>query len=99
MSNADNTMNEVQELVWGLLDEQAAENDIRRLEALLLASAEARRVYIMCIQLHVDLCILLGGKRFPLPRAIPPVRQPGLPPLGSPPGAADSTALNGHGSG
>jgi hypothetical protein len=53
---------EVQDLAWTLLDEQATDKQIGRLEELLLTSNEARRIYVSCIQLHVDLHDLLGSK-------------------------------------
>ncbi len=58
----------------------------------------------MYVQLHVDLCILLGRRRFPLPAAVLQARQrraagrpPPVPPMGLPPGGTDSPTLNGHG--
>jgi hypothetical protein len=60
--------NEVQALTWALVDEQATDDQIRRLEEMLLEDGEARRVYITCMQMHADLRYLFGGK------------QPGLPP-------------------
>ncbi len=57
---------EVQELTWDFFDGEATDRQIGRLEELLSASAEARRVYVMCAQLHADLCLLLGDKT-PLP--------------------------------
>jgi hypothetical protein len=102
MNGTEDVRDEVRDLTWAVLDERAAPTDFQRLEALLLASLEARRIYIMYVQLHVDLCILLGRRRFPLPAAVLQARQrraPGQPPpsVGFPPGAADSPTLNGHG--
>jgi hypothetical protein len=54
---------EVQELAWAVIDEQATDSQIRRLEGLLLENGEARRTYVECIQMHADLHYLLGGKR------------------------------------
>ena len=53
-------MTEVQKLTWALVDECATEKKVRRLERLLLDDEEARRTYIMCIQMHVDLHFLLN---------------------------------------
>jgi hypothetical protein len=54
---------EVQELAWAMIDEQATDKQVRRLEELLLQSAAARQTYVECMQLHADLHYLLGGKR------------------------------------
>ena len=54
---------EVQELAWLVLDGVARSGEVRRLEDLLLASAEARRVYMICVQMDADLFLLLGDKR------------------------------------
>jgi hypothetical protein len=63
-------LNEVQELVWALVDDQATEEQVQRLEELLLENQEARRIYITCMQMHADLHFLLGGKKFELPEAL-----------------------------
>ncbi len=47
--------NEVQSLVWALMDEHISADDVKRLEELLLTDPEARKTYIECVQLHVDL--------------------------------------------
>jgi hypothetical protein len=70
MNATDQLQNEVQELVWALIDDQATDDDVRRLEKLLLDNDEARRTYVLCMQMHADLHFLLGGKQPPLP--IPP---------------------------
>jgi hypothetical protein len=54
---------EVQDLVWAVVDEYATEIQIRRLEQLVSTNEEARRTYITCMQMHADLCFLLGGKQ------------------------------------
>ena len=58
---------EVQDLVWAVVDEYATESQIRRLEQLILTSEEARRTYVTCMQMHADLCYLLGGTKFNCP--------------------------------
>ncbi len=55
--------NEVQTLVWALVDEYIDEPGLRRLEALVLQSAEARTTYVRCIQLHVDLIYYFAQER------------------------------------
>jgi hypothetical protein len=59
---------EVPDLTWALLDEQATDREIRRLETLLLASGEARGIYAGCVQMHVDLLYLFGGRQARLPK-------------------------------
>lgn len=63
-------MSEVQELVWALIDEQATDSEVTRLEQLLLESDEARRTYVMCMQMHADLHFLLGNRKLSLPAVI-----------------------------
>lgn len=60
---------EVQELTWALVDEQATDDQVHRLEELLLDDNDARQTYVLCMQMHADLHYLLGGKRRP---ALPP---------------------------
>jgi len=70
MGTALSVSDEVQELAWALIDEQATEEQVRRLEELLLENKDAREVYVMCMQMHADLHYLLGGKKFELPEAL-----------------------------
>ncbi|MEN6452573.1 MAG: hypothetical protein ABFC96_18945 [Thermoguttaceae bacterium] len=53
---------EVQELVWALVDDAATDEQVRRLEELLLENQEARQIYVTCMQMHADLQCLLGAK-------------------------------------
>jgi hypothetical protein len=64
---------EVQDLVWAVVDEYATESQISRLEHLVTTNEEARRTYITCMQMHADLCLLLGSASFEpkLPKAAP----------------------------
>jgi hypothetical protein len=59
----EHVADEVQDLVWALVDEYATDSQISRLEELLLGSEEARRTYVMCMQMHADLYFLLGGRQ------------------------------------
>jgi hypothetical protein len=87
MNEANDARAEVQDLVWALIDEQATERQVRHLEGLLLASYEARLTYVMCMQMHADLCYQLSGKQRRLPFPIGPAKKlksagksaPGLP--------------------
>jgi hypothetical protein len=71
LNETDEQSNEVQDLTWAIIDEHASDADVARLEHLLLDDEEARQIYITCVQMHVDLQYLLGGKRFTLPK-LPP---------------------------
>ena len=96
LTEDDQLLTEVQELVWALIDEQATDRDVRRLEELLLENDEARKTYVMCMQMHSDLHFLLGGRPLKLPEAVeeaqkakkpkkarPPLPLVNLPPIGS----------------
>jgi hypothetical protein len=65
-------VNEVQDLTSALLDEQATDEQIHRLEELLMASDEARRTYVTWVQLHADLHYMLGNKHLPVPAMTEP---------------------------
>jgi hypothetical protein len=67
MDETNDLLTEVQELAWALVDEQATEKEVRRLERLLLDDEEARRIYIMCMQMHADLHFLLSDRQPRLP--------------------------------
>jgi len=61
---------EVQDLVWALVDEQATDGQIHRLEELLLDNDDARRVYWSCMQMHGELYALLSGRQMRLPAVV-----------------------------
>ena len=72
----------VEDLVWAMLDEQISDEDFRRLEELLRADEDARRLYMQCVQLHVDLTYWYNPGNAPARRA--PVGLPiDVPVLGS----------------
>jgi hypothetical protein len=48
-------LDEVQELAWALLDDNASEAEAQRLAALLSGSESAREDYLRCVELHVGL--------------------------------------------
>ena len=100
MYETSDMRSEVQELTWALVDEQATEGQIRHLEELLLADHEARRVYMMCMQLHADLHYSLGSQRFKLPPAVEKAikarkTSPPLPTINLPPATSNSQHSNG----
>jgi len=45
----------VEELTWGLVDDQLDSGEFELLESMLLSDDKARTTYVDCIQLHVDL--------------------------------------------
>jgi hypothetical protein len=53
---------DIEGLVWAMLDEQISEEDFRRLDELLRDDEEARRLYLQCVQLHVDLANFYATK-------------------------------------
>jgi hypothetical protein len=48
-------ISDAQALIWALLDEQICESDFVRLEGMLRSDAEVRRLYVQCVQMHIDL--------------------------------------------
>ena len=70
MDKKTNLKAEVQDLTWALVDDQATEDQVRRLTELLLKSPEARKTYVMCMQMHADLHYLLSGQQSRLAETI-----------------------------
>jgi hypothetical protein len=68
MVDTNSLASEVQDLVWALVDEQATDEQVRRLEELLLRSNEARTTYVRCMQMHADLRYMFGGRPSPSPK-------------------------------
>jgi hypothetical protein len=62
----------VESLTWSLLDKQASDDEMRLLDTLLLSDANARRTYVNCTQLHMDLISLFQDQ------ARAPVGSPAL---------------------
>jgi hypothetical protein len=58
MKKTPNVVSEVEVLVSALVDNEATEHQISRLESLLVESAEARRTYVTYLAMHADLCYL-----------------------------------------
>ena len=46
---------EAEGLIWALLDDQIKDDDIARLEQLLMENQAVRERYVECVNLHVDL--------------------------------------------
>lgn len=68
MQDSEQLMEEVQQLVWALVDEVATDDQIRRLETLVLEHAAARRAYVDCMSLHAELQCM-----FSPPRSVKPI--------------------------
>lgn len=96
-------LTEVQELVWALIDDQATDGEVHRLEELLLSSDEARQTYVLCMQMHADLHFLFNGKQPRLPEVVEqaikaekarkPKKAP-LPAINLPLAAAEASVLS-----
>jgi hypothetical protein len=97
MNETNDLLTEVQELVWALLDDQATERDINRLEQLLLDNDDARRAYATCVQMHNDLHSLLGGGEPTIDaiRGNAPKRPSPLPLVDLPVGGVNSPMVSG----
>ncbi len=54
---------DVEGLIWAALDGCISEADFRRLDELLCTDDDARRLYVQCVQLHVDLLDWYRSKR------------------------------------
>ena len=48
-------LDRVQELTWAMLDEHIADEEKAWLDSTLCSSAEARCVYLRCVQIHTEL--------------------------------------------
>jgi hypothetical protein len=53
---------DVMHLIWAMLDEQISEDDFQRLDQLLRDDEDARRVYLQCVQMHLDLTQYFASK-------------------------------------
>ena len=51
----NDVLDRVQDLTWGLLDEDLNSDEIALLDSLLLSDDAARTRYLECVQLHVGL--------------------------------------------
>ena len=60
MQETERMIEEVQQLVWALVDEAATDGQVRRLESLVLAHPAARRAYVDCVTLHAELHCLFA---------------------------------------
>ncbi|MCE9553558.1 MAG: hypothetical protein K8T91_09335 [Planctomycetes bacterium] len=74
MQDSEQLMEEVQQLVWALVDEVATDEQIRRLENLVLEHAAARRAYVDCMSLHAELHCM-----FSPPRPVQPIAMGNTP--------------------
>jgi hypothetical protein len=82
---AQQILDEVEQLVWGMLDDEASESEVLQMEALLLESKAARSRYLECVQLHCDLRDYFRDNSTPdtAPAVISDLTGEGLPGPGS----------------
>ena len=52
---------QVEEMIWMLLDGNLADSDMKRLEQMILEQEPVRRRYLECVQVHADLHDLFGA--------------------------------------
>ncbi len=57
----DPAEDEVEQLVWALVDEVITAEQMQRLEQLLTGGDEARNCYLRCMQMHADLHLMFSG--------------------------------------
>ena len=55
MSDLEQRIEELDQLVWALLDDQLTSSEIERLEQMLIGDEDLRKHYVRCMQLHADL--------------------------------------------
>lgn len=80
MSLSEQTIAEIQDLAWAMADEAITPEEVKRLETLLLADPEARKLYVECMQLQADLYMFFNPK---------PLLPPNIP-IGRPNSAASA---------
>ncbi|MEQ8209034.1 MAG: hypothetical protein RH917_04315 [Lacipirellulaceae bacterium] len=54
-ANSSALLDEAEQMIWALLDDEIAEQDVKKLETMLADNEAVRQRYIECTQLHVDL--------------------------------------------
>ncbi len=75
---------EIQDLAWAMADEAITPEEVKRLETLLLADPEARKLYVECMQLQADLYLFFNPKpllppNIPVGPAGPAAKAPAVP--------------------
>lgn len=63
MSLSQESAAEIQDLAWALADDAITADDAKRLEDMLLADAEARTLYVQCMQLQADLHLFFNPRQ------------------------------------
>jgi hypothetical protein len=67
MRRTTDVADQVPDLVWSLVDEQATPEQIRHLEELIVGDTKARKTYVLCMQIHADLHCLFRKRPLRLP--------------------------------
>lgn len=76
VSAPEQLLEEVELLVWQLLDDELDDQQFQRLESLLLDRPEARATYVNCMQMHADLQFMFNDKLRNSPLPPPSSRLP-----------------------
>ncbi len=75
-------LDEVEQLIWSLLDDRITDADAERLEALIKSDQQVQQRYLECVQLHTDLFSQLGSIPETNPEELS-AKKPRSPVLGS----------------
>lgn len=62
MSLSEENAAEIQDLAWALADDAISAEEAKRLEDILLADPEARKLYVQCMQLQADLHLFFNPR-------------------------------------
>ena len=55
MTDVDQKFEELENLIWALIDDQLTTQEVERIEAMLTGDDSMRQHYVRCMQLHADL--------------------------------------------
>jgi len=76
-------LDEVEQLIWSLLDDRISDSDAERLEALIKSDQQVRQRYLECVQMHTDLFSQFGNVPAANPEEPTAAEKPRSPVLGS----------------
>lgn len=71
MALSEENVVEIQDLAWKMADQVISADEAQRLEDLLLADADARLLYVQCMQLQADLHLFFNPSAAALPQLTP----------------------------
>jgi hypothetical protein len=78
MSLRKKTAAEVQDLTWALADDAISPDNVKRLEDLLMADPEARKLYVQCMQMQADLHLFFNPEKSMAPALETATKSPVL---------------------